>query len=66
MNIFTPKATPVLPLTARREHITLNPYTGYMHNGVWVVRDSEGDWIDADQYRNDLKARYADLVIEED
>lgn len=27
-------------------------------NGRWVLRDAKGEWVDFDQYRHDLAARY--------
>ncbi|GEM_PF-5029099 len=50
-------------LTAQREWHTINPLSKMPHNDHWVVRDANGTWIDADQYRNDLKDRYPELVI---
>lgn len=61
---FEPKMNPVLPLTARREFDTIHPYWGLPHGGIWVVRDAEGDWIDADKYRNDLRERHENLLVE--
>lgn len=53
-------------LTARREYETRNPISMMKHRGVWVVRDEDGNWIDADKYRNDLKERHENLKIEGD
>lgn len=66
MERFEPKQDPVLPLTARREYETVHPYWGFTHSGIWVVRDAEGDWIDADKYRNDLLERHQDLIVVDD
>ncbi len=49
--------------TAQREYATINPLSRMPHNGKWVVRDAEGTWIDADQYRNDLTSRYPGLEL---
>jgi len=49
--------------TAKREYETIHPYWGWSHGGIWVVRDSDGNWIDADKYRNDLIERYPDLEV---
>lgn len=48
---------------ARREWDTIHPHWGWPHNGIWVVRDVNGNWIDANRYRNDLKEKYSRLVI---
>ena len=63
MTRFEHKEVPVLPLVARREYDTIHPYWGLKHGGVWVVRDAEGDWIDADRYRNDLRCRHQNLEV---
>jgi len=47
--------------TARREYETIHPLMGLSHSGMWVVRDSQGRWVDADKYINDLKNRYENL-----
>jgi hypothetical protein len=49
--------------TARREYETINPLSEMAHEGKWVVRDENGDWIDADKYRHDLLDRYENLEI---
>jgi hypothetical protein len=60
---YTVPANPTLPLSARREQESINPLSGERHYGKWVVRDARGFWIDADTYRNDLNARYDNLII---
>jgi hypothetical protein len=52
-----------MKLTARREYDTINPSSEMAHNGKWVVRDEEGNWVDADRYRNDLLGLYKNLEI---
>jgi hypothetical protein len=52
-----------MKLVARREYDTINPLSEMAHNGNWVVRDEEGNWVDADKYRYDLLARYENLEI---
>lgn len=49
-------------LSARREH-GKTPQ-GNELNGRWVLRDSEGNWIDHDQYRSDLFSRHGILEVE--
>ena len=50
-------------LTAQREWHTINPLSKMAHNSNWVVRDANGTWIDADQFRNDLTSRYPGLKL---
>jgi hypothetical protein len=51
-------------LTARREN---GPHHDLQHGGTygnfWVVRDQDGNFVDWDQYSNDLRARYPDLTF---
>ena len=35
-------------------------------NGRWVLRNSNGKWIDFDQYRNDLACNYRLNLLEND
>lgn len=49
-------------LSARREH-GKTPQ-GNELNGRWVLRDSEGNWIDHDQYRSDLFSRHGIMEVE--
>lgn len=51
------------PLTARREYDGVHPTSNMSFNGIWVVRDVDGNFVDSDQYRNDLKKRYRGLVL---
>lgn len=47
-------------LTAKREYGETpngNPIAGR-----WVVRDSDGKFIDVDKYRNDLQSRYRNRI----
>ena len=53
-------------LTAQREFRTIHPHWGFPHSGIWVVRDETGQWIDADQYRNDLICRFPGLILLDD
>jgi len=50
-------------LTATREWNTINPISNMPFKGIWVVRDSDGNHVDHDQYRNDLKCRHEALKI---
>lgn len=50
-------------LTAQREVDTIHPISNMPHSNKWVVRDEDGNWVDADQYRNDLRARYPGLIV---
>jgi hypothetical protein len=40
----------------RKNGLTPN---GNKVNGKWVLRDSEGVWVDFDSYRNDLIDKYS-------
>lgn len=44
-------------MTMRRENGTYTP-EGNEVNRRWVIRDSNGDYIDCDQYRHDIAPRH--------
>lgn len=48
--------------TARREQGT-HPISNMPFGNRWVVRDSNGFFVDCDQHRNDLKERYNGLTV---
>lgn len=51
-------------LTARRENGPHHdPRIAKTYGGKWVVRDEQGNFVDWDQYQNDLACRYPGLNI---
>ena len=52
-----------MTLTAKREHGQIPVFDFPIDfGGRWVLRDKDGNYIDHDQYRNDLKCRYDETI----
>lgn len=49
--------------TAVREYHTINPVDGEKHGGRWVVRDENGQYVDAGAYRFDLRIKWPGVEI---
>lgn len=44
---------------AKREHQGTDP-NGNPFNGLWVVRDADGNFIEFTQWLNDIRSRYSE------
>jgi len=52
------------PLTARRENGTHHdPDIAETYGNRWVVRDTNGRFVDVDKYRNDLATRHPNITF---
>lgn len=50
---------PLTKVFAKREREGTDP-NGNPFNGLWVVRDADGQFIEFTQWSNDLKGRYSE------
>lgn len=48
---------------AEREYEGIHPVSKMSFDGQWVVRDANGNFVDSDRYKNDLKTRYPGIVF---
>jgi hypothetical protein len=46
-------------VSAKREHEGADP-NGNPFNGLWVVRDADGNFVEFTQWSNDIKSRYSE------
>jgi hypothetical protein len=53
------QASPLKAVLAKRERDGTDP-NGNPFNGLWVVRDAEGQFIEFTQWSNDIKGRYTE------
>jgi hypothetical protein len=50
---------PLKKVSAKREREGTDP-NGNPFNGLWVVRDADGEFIEFTQWSNDIKSRYTE------
>ncbi len=55
----TQPAASLSPVFAKRERGGFDP-NGNPFNGLWVVRDADGKFIELTQWSNDIRGRYTE------